>query len=96
MTVVVLAHWRTTAADVSEVLQQAQAARESSLAEPGCLGYEILQDTADPTQIVLVEHYRDQAALDAHLASPHYHEFVVERIRPRLTDRAVEVLEPRH
>ena len=93
--VVVVAHWRTTAADLSEVLECAAAARAPSLAEPGCLGYEILQDSADPRHVVLVEHYRDSTAIDAHLSSPHYQDLVVGRIRPLLTDRTVELLQPR-
>lgn len=95
MSVVVVAHWRTTEANLAEVLRQVAAAKAPSLAEPGCHGYEILQDTADPTHVVLVEHYRDDAALDAHLDSPHYREVVLGRIRPLLTDRAVEILQPR-
>lgn len=94
-TVVVVAHWRTTEADLPQVLEYAAAARPLSLAEPGCLGYEILQDTEDPTHVVLVEHYRDSAALDAHLESSHYQDLVVGRIRPLLADRAVELLQPR-
>ena len=44
---------------------------------------------------VLIERYRDDAALDAHVNSPHYQEIVVGRVRPLLTDRRVEVLRPR-
>ncbi|WP_197375996.1 putative quinol monooxygenase [Mycolicibacterium baixiangningiae] len=94
-TIVVVAHWRTTEADLPEVLEYAAAARPLSLAEPGCLGYEILQDTEEPTHVVLVEHYRDSTALDAHMNSSHYRDLVVGRIRPLLTDRTVELLQPR-
>ena len=93
--VVVVAHWRTTEADLPEVLRCAGQARQPSLAEPGCLGYQILSDTEDPTHLVLVEHYRDSAALQAHLASSHYQDLVVGRIRPLLTGREVELLQPR-
>lgn len=93
--VVVLAHWRTTAANLPEVLKYASEAQPQSLAEPGCLGYEILSASDDPTHVVLIEHYRDTAALDAHLSSPHYQQLVVGRIRPLLTDRTVEFLQPR-
>jgi quinol monooxygenase YgiN len=43
----------------------------------------------------LIEHYRDDDALEAHLSSPHYQEIVAGRIRPLLTDRRVEILRPR-
>ncbi|MGU3503063.1 putative quinol monooxygenase [Mycobacterium sp. C31M] len=93
--VVVIAHWRTTAANLPEVLRYAAEAQHRSLAEPGCLGYEIFSASGDPTHVVLVEHYRDSAALDAHMSSPHYQQLVVGRIRPLLTDRTVELLQPR-
>jgi len=48
-----------------------------------------------PRSILLVERYRDQAALDAHKQSAHYQELVVGRALPLLTDRRVELLQPR-
>jgi quinol monooxygenase YgiN len=41
-------------------------------AEPGCHQFLIHQDITDPTLFLLVEHYADQAALDAHRVAPHY------------------------
>ena len=92
--VVVVAHWQTTADSLDTVLGHLAALRPQALAEPGCLGYEAFQSNDDPTAIVLIERYRDQAALDAHLSSAHYQDLVVERIRPLLTDRHVEFLHP--
>ena len=92
--VVVVAHWQTTADALDAVLGHAAALRPQSLAEPGCLGYEAFQSVDDPTTIVLIERYRDQAALDSHLSSAHYQDVVVEHIRPLLKDRRVEFLRP--
>ena len=39
--------------------------------EPGCLNYELFQDDDDPLEFVTIEHWADQAAADAHLATPH-------------------------
>jgi quinol monooxygenase YgiN len=39
--------------------------------EPGCLLYSLLKSRTDPRAYVVHEQYRDQAALDAHEASPH-------------------------
>lgn len=93
--VVVVAHWRTTEASLPDVLAYAAEARLASLAESGCHSYEILRDTIDPNHLVLIEHYRDETALDEHLDSPHYRELVVRRIRPLLADRTVEFLQAR-
>jgi quinol monooxygenase YgiN len=48
----------------------------------------------EPTSLLLIERYRDSAALEAHLTSPHYQQLVVEGIRPLLTTRRVELLRP--
>lgn len=92
---VVVAHWQTSAADLSTVLDHAAALTTLSRAEPGCVGFEVFQSTCEPARLVVIEHYRSPAAQHAHLDSPHYRELVVERIRPLLTGRQVEILRPR-
>jgi quinol monooxygenase YgiN len=44
----------------------------ASLAEPGILRFDVVQDTEDPTEFVLVEVYRSAAAPAAHKATAHY------------------------
>jgi quinol monooxygenase YgiN len=41
-------------------------------AEAGCLAYDISRDAAAPDRFVAYESWRDLAALDGHLASPHF------------------------
>jgi autoinducer 2-degrading protein len=40
--------------------------------EPGCLRFNVLQDQEDPNVYYFYEAYRDEAALEAHRAAPHY------------------------
>ena len=40
--------------------------------EPGCMRFNVLQDQADQNVYYFYEVYRDQAALEAHRAAPHY------------------------
>jgi (4S)-4-hydroxy-5-phosphonooxypentane-2,3-dione isomerase len=40
--------------------------------EPGCLCFNVLQDQQDPNVYYFCEVYRDEAALEAHRAAPHY------------------------
>jgi quinol monooxygenase YgiN len=40
--------------------------------EPGCLRFNVLQDETDESVYYFFEVYRDQAALEAHRAMPHY------------------------
>ena len=46
-------------------------ARGSVLNEPGCLRFDVLQDSQDPNKIYLYEAYRDEAAFQAHGQTPH-------------------------
>lgn len=93
--VVVVARWQTTTASLGDVVAFATELRERSLAEPGCLGYDVLQSVTDSCTLVLIERYRDAEALEAHRTSAHYRELVVARILPLLTTRHVDLLEAR-
>ncbi|HXG65278.1 MAG TPA: putative quinol monooxygenase [Blastocatellia bacterium] len=44
---------------------------EPTRKEKGCIRYELLQNNADPTDFTFVEEWESDAALDAHLDSPH-------------------------
>jgi autoinducer 2-degrading protein len=44
----------------------------ASLAEPGVLRFDVVQDRADPAHVVLVEVYRDEQAAADHKTTPHY------------------------
>jgi quinol monooxygenase YgiN len=90
--VTIIARWRATDDARSEILEHISTLQQQSLAEPGCLGYEVLQAFGDPNSLVLVESYRDAAALDAHRDSPHYRELVIGHILPLLADRHVEIM----
>jgi len=43
--------------------------------EDGCIDYTFARDLADPDTLVLFERWRDQEALQAHMASDHMAEF---------------------
>jgi (4S)-4-hydroxy-5-phosphonooxypentane-2,3-dione isomerase len=40
--------------------------------EPGCYRFNVLQDASDENIYYFYEVYKDEAALDAHRAAPHY------------------------
>lgn len=48
--------------------QNAVASRD----EPGIVRFDVLHDRAEPTHVVLVEIYRDEAAAAAHKDTSHY------------------------
>ena len=92
--VVVMARWKASAAHRAALLELWAALRTHSIAEPGCLGYEVFEQVGEPGALLLVERYRDEVAAEAHRNSTHYRD-LIERIRPLLDARSVEFLEPR-
>jgi (4S)-4-hydroxy-5-phosphonooxypentane-2,3-dione isomerase len=44
----------------------------NSIQEPGVLRFDFVQQIDDPARFVLVEVYRDEAAVEAHRGSAHY------------------------
>lgn len=94
-TITVIARWRVKQGHLDDVLAHVAGLRPASLDEPGCLDYATFRALDTPDTLLLVERYRDAAALEAHRQSPHYRTFVVERILPLLQDRQVELLQAR-
>ena len=47
-------------------------AKGSITNEPGCLRFDVVQDSDDPNRVWLYEVYRDEAAFGAHTQAPHY------------------------
>lgn len=90
--ITIVARWQPTAEAYEEVLAIIAELRPQSLAEPGCLGYEVFLSSDAPRTVLLLEHYRDADALEAHKQSAHYQALVVGRVLPLLAERKVEIL----
>jgi quinol monooxygenase YgiN len=89
--VIVIARWKTTETNRGAVLELWAALRAQSVAEPGCLGYEVFEQVGESGALLLVERYRSQEAAAMHRNSSYYLE-LIERIRPLLETRSVEFL----
>jgi quinol monooxygenase YgiN len=90
--IITIAWWQTRKDTLGEVLGLTAELRVKSLAEPGCLDYEVLASVDDHNAVVLIERYRDSAALEDHRLSDHYRDLVVRQIVPLLESRHVELL----
>jgi autoinducer 2-degrading protein len=51
------------------IVENARASREE---EAGCRQFDVCRDPADPSIFFLYELYDDEAAIQAHLQSPHF------------------------
>ncbi|HTX27326.1 MAG TPA: putative quinol monooxygenase [Streptosporangiaceae bacterium] len=69
---VVHVHARIRPGQAGDFLAATEINARSSLAEPGVLRFDVIQDQADPEHVVLVEVYRDEEASAAHKLTPHY------------------------
>jgi quinol monooxygenase YgiN len=57
-----------------------------SRAEDGCIEYVYSEDLIHPGVMHVFEVWRDQAALDAHHAAPHFRKWAEERVALGMTD----------
>jgi quinol monooxygenase YgiN len=76
--------------EISAILRELTAA---SRQEPGCVSYIAHRVQSEPDTVVLYEQFRDQAALDAHRAAPHFAIYAVGGLYQRMLARSVETLE---
>ena len=60
---------------VDEFIEGIKANHLASIAEPGCLRFDVAQSKEDPTEFILWEVYVDEAANAFHKTTPHYLEF---------------------
>ena len=69
--VVGVVHVRAAEGKADEVVAAFSACIEQTHQEEGCLTYALHRDARDANHLVLVERWRSQADLDAHMTSPH-------------------------
>jgi quinol monooxygenase YgiN len=75
---------------ITEILRNLAIA---SRKEPGCISYVPHHVDGDPETVLIYEQYRDQEALDAHRASPHFEQYAVGGLYQAMKERATEALE---
>lgn len=63
---------------VDDLMDAVRTATIATRAEDGCLAYSFSVDLLEPSVVNVVERWRDQEALSAHLASPHITAFLAE------------------
>ena len=79
-------------ADVAESLFR--QLRDASLKEAGVIQFEVGRSREKPNVFALWEVYRDQEAMDAHVASEHFQRLVLNGVRPLAQDRNIERVVP--
>lgn len=60
--------------------------------EPGCVSYVPHFVEGESCTVLIYEQYKDEAALDHHRATPHFHQYAIGGLYQKMKDRQVENL----
>jgi quinol monooxygenase YgiN len=75
--------------DITDILcHLAPASRK----EPGCISYIPHLVEGEPCTVLIYEQYADEAALEHHRATSHFHQYAVGGLYQKMRDRQVENL----
>ena len=72
MAIRVVAHVTARPETVDQIRDALLTLIEPTRAEDGCVVYELLQDTSDPTRFTFVEEWESDEALDKHMETEHF------------------------
>jgi quinol monooxygenase YgiN len=76
-----------------EVRRILTALGTASRQEPGCVSYTPHFVNGEPCTVLIYEQYKDDAALDAHRATPHFAQYGIGGLYQLMKQRAIEELE---
>ena len=84
--VVLAVTWMAKAGHESDVAGIFCKLTEASRQEPGCAMYIVHRHKTDPRRFFIYEQYKDDAALEAHRAAPHFLQYAKKDL-PKLGER---------
>ena len=93
MAYVVAAKWTVGAENLVPVSEAIGKLAMASRAELGNLVYQVHRDPTDPSVFFMYEQYTDEAAFQAHVASPHFQLHCIQEAVPLLETRARDFYE---
>jgi quinol monooxygenase YgiN len=70
--VVLAVTWMAKTGHEAEVAAIFSKLTEESRKEPGCVVYQVHRHKTEPRRFFIYEQYKDDAALEAHRAAPHF------------------------
>ncbi len=79
--------------DRDAVAEMLRALTVGSRAEPGCVNYIAHFVDAEPATVLIYEQYVDQAALEHHRGTPHFHQHAIGGLYQKMKERKLEGLE---
>jgi quinol monooxygenase YgiN len=86
MMVVLVVTWMAKVGREAEMAAVFSKLTEESRKEPGCVMYVAHLHKTEPRRFLVYEQYKDDAALEAHRATPHFLQYAKKEL-PKLGDR---------
>ena len=84
--VVLAVTWIAKVGQEAEVTRIFSKLTEASRQEPGCVTFQVHRHKTEPRRFFIYEQYKDDAALEAHRATPHFLQYARKEL-PRIADR---------
>ena len=84
--VVLAVTWMAKLGHESDVATLFTKLTEDSRKEPGCVMFQVHRHKTEPRRFFIYEQYKDDAALEAHRAAPHFLQCAKKEL-PRIADR---------
>jgi autoinducer 2-degrading protein len=84
--VVLAVTWVAKAGREAEVAALFSKLTEESRKEPGCVMYQVHRHRTEPRRFFIYEHYKDEAALEAHRSAAHFQQYAKKEL-PKIADR---------
>jgi len=78
--------------DHDEIVEVLCHLTEASRKEPGCVSYIPHFVEGDACTVLIYEQYVDEAALDFHRTTPHFHHYAIGGLYQKMRERQVENL----
>ena len=79
-------------ADRDAVAEMLRELTRGSRQEPGCISYIAHFVEGEPATVLIYEQYKDEAALDHHRNTPHFHQHAIGGLYQKMLDRQLENL----
>ena len=83
---------RFDVADHEKVEEMLRYLTQASRQEPGCINYVAHFVEGDPGTVLIYEQYVDEAALEHHRNTPHFHQHAIGGLYQWMLDRQLEHL----
>lgn len=84
--VVLAVTWMAKATREAETAALFAKLTEASRKEPGCVMYQVHRHKTEARRFFIYEQYKDDAALEAHRASPHFLQYAKKDL-PKVAER---------